>query len=228
MTHPDHYRFANRAEAGRLLASALANYANQAEVIVLALPRGGVPVGFEIARVLNAPLGVCLVRKLGVPGQKELAMGAIASGGIRVLNEDVVERLHISTAAIQAVTLEEQKELERRETLYSSYCDYAISDDVELQSSLDLQGRIIILVDDGIATGSTLKAAIRCLRQRHPRKLVVAVPVAPPLVSHQIKQDVDELVCLLTPSELYAIGAWYDNFDQVSDRQVQDLLQASA
>ncbi|MEB3210400.1 MAG: phosphoribosyltransferase [Leptolyngbyaceae bacterium] len=228
MTHSDHYRFTNRAEAGRLLASALASYANQAEVIVLALPRGGVPVGFEIARVLNAPLGVCLVRKLGVPGHRELAMGAIASGGIRVLNEDVVERLHISSAAIQAVTLEEQKELERRENLYSGCCDYAVSDDLELHSSLDLQDRIIILVDDGIATGSTLKAAISCLRQRNPKKLVVAVPVAPPMVSHRLKQEVDELVCLLTPTDLYAIGTWYDNFEQVTDNEVRELLQTSA
>ena len=226
MTHSPNYRFSNRAEAGRLLASALVAYANRANVIVLALPRGGVPVAFEIARVLNAPLGVCIVRKLGVPGHKELAMGAIATGGIRVLNQDVVERLHISDDAIQSVTLQEQKELERRENLYSSYCDPAVSEELELHSSLDIQNRIVILVDDGIATGSTLRAAIRCIRQRQPQHLVIAVPVAPPLVSHRLKQEVDELVCLLTPDDLYAIGTWYDNFDQVSDNEVKELLQA--
>ncbi len=226
MTQASNYRFSNRSEAGRLLASALVAYANRANVIVLGLPRGGIPVAFEIARVLNAPLGICLVRKLGVPGHEELAMGAIAPGGVRVLNQEVVNQLDISSDAIQAVTLHEQQELNRRESLYSSYCDHAISEDVELHSTLDIQNRVAILVDDGVATGSTLQAAIRCLKQRQPQKLVVAVPVAPPLVCQRLQQDVDEVVCLLKPNDLYAIGTWYENFEQVSDAEVQQLLQA--
>lgn len=228
MSHSSHYRFSNRTEAGRLLASALTAYANRANVIVLALPRGGVPVAFEIARVLHAPLGICVVRKLGVPGHGELAMGAIASGGVRVLNQDVLSKLNISDDAIDRVTQKEKRELERREQLYYQYCNVNVDDDeLSLQASLNVENRIVILVDDGIATGSTLQAAILGLKQQHPQKLIVAAPVAPPMTCQKLRQEADEIVCLITPDDLYAIGAWYDDFEQVTDEEVKNLLSTA-
>ncbi|RMF25328.1 MAG: phosphoribosyltransferase [Cyanobacteria bacterium J083] len=207
-------RFRDRTEAGRLLAKILKpTYANQPNVIVLALPRGGVPIGYEIAKALNVPLDLCLVRKLGVPGHEELAMGAIATGGIMLLNENLVRSLRISPQAIQEVVIKEQKELKRRDQLYRGD-----------RPAPDLTGRTVIIVDDGIATGSTLKAAIAAIKQQKPEKIIVAVPVAPPDVCQELKNEVDEVVCLLTPEWLYSISLWYDDFSPTTDEEVRRLL----
>ncbi len=206
--------FRNRTEAGRLLAERLKpNYANRSDVLVLGLPRGGVPVAFEVAKVLHAPLDICIVRKLGVPGHKELAMGAIATGGIMLLNEALVRSLKISQKAIKQVALEEQQELERRERIYRG--DRPIP---------DLSHRTILLVDDGIATGSTIKAAISTIKQQQPEHIVVAIPVAPPDVCKELTKEVDEVVCLLTPEWLSAISLWYDEFLPTTDAEVRHLL----
>ena len=203
--------FRNRTEAGRLLAERLKpNYANRSDVLVLGLPRGGVPVAFEVAKVLHAPLDICIVRKLGVPGHKELAMGAIATGGIMLLNEALVRSLKISQKAIKQVALEEQQELERRERIYRG--DRPIP---------DLSHRTILLVDDGIATGSTIKAAISTIKQQQPEHIVVAIPVAPPDVCKELTKEVDEVVCLLTPEWLSAISLWYDEFLPTTDAEVR-------
>jgi putative phosphoribosyl transferase len=207
-------RFRNRTEAGQLLAERLQSFANCPDVLVMSLPRGGVPVGFEVAKALNAPLDICIVRKLGVPGHKELAMGAISLGGSRILKPDVVDWLHISESAIAAVTSMEQRELERRDQLYRG-----------TRPPPDIQNRTIILVDDGLATGSTMRAAIGTIRQQAPEYLIVAVPVAPPVVCQELRQEVDEVICLLTPEPFYAIGVWYEDFTQTSDAQVRELLE---
>jgi predicted phosphoribosyltransferase len=205
--------FHDRTDAGRRLAEKLSAYANHHDLVVLALPRGGVPVAFEVARVLNAPLDVFLVRKLGVPGHEELAMGAIASGGIRVLNADVVSVLQISEEALDAVAAEEQRELERREQAYR--------DD---RPPLDVHGRPVILVDDGLATGSTMRAAVAALHQCGPSRIVVAVPVGAPETCHELHQEADEVVCVQTPEPFYAVGLWYEDFSQTTDEEVRDLL----
>ena len=209
-------RFRDRAEAGRLLASKLTEYANRPDVLLLALPRGGVPVGYEVAKVLNVPLDVFLVRKLGVPGHEELAMGAIASGGVIVLNDDVVHALRIPQSLIDRVAQREQQELERREKAYRGD-----------RPQPDVQGKTVILVDDGLATGSTMRAAIRALRQRGPAKIVVAVPAASPDTCAEFRGEVDEIVCALTPEPFYAVGLWYEDFSQTSDQEVSDLLERS-
>lgn len=206
-------RFRDRTEAGRLLAEQLQAYASRPEVLVLALPRGGVPVAFEVARTLNAPLDICLVRKLGVPGYKELAMGAIAPGGVMVLNEDVVRELRISKENIERVAAEELQELERRNRAYR-----------ENRPVPEIQNRTVILVDDGIATGSTVRAAIATLRQQHPERVVVAVPVAPLSTYNQLKAEADELVCLRALEPFRAISLWYDDFSQTTDDEVRSLL----
>jgi putative phosphoribosyl transferase len=206
-------RFPDRTEAGRLLAEQLKAYANRPEVLVLALPRGGVPVGFQVARTLNAPLDICLVRKLGVPGHKELAMGAIAPGGVMVLNEDVVRDLRISKESIERVAAEEQQELQRRNRAYRG--DRPVP---------DIQNRTVILVDDGIATGSTVRAAIATLRQQQPQFLVVAVPVGPLSTCNHLKAEADELVCLRALEPFRAISLWYDDFSQTTDDEVRSLL----
>ncbi|NEP01526.1 MAG: phosphoribosyltransferase [Symploca sp. SIO2E9] len=206
-------RFKNRTQAGQLLAKRLIAYANRSEVVVLALPRGGVPVAFEVAKVLNAPLNICLVRKLGVPGHKELAMGAIAMGGVMVINEEVVKGLGISTETINQVALKEQKELERRARAYRGN-----------RQALKIEGRKLILIDDGIATGSTLRAALATLRQQQPAGIIVAVPVAPPSICNQLKREIEKVVCLRTPHPLYAIGNWYEDFWQTTDQEVRKLL----
>ena len=206
--------FRNRTEAGRLLAKRLkSNYANLPDVLVLGLPRGGVPVAFEVAKVLQSPLDICIVRKLGVPGHKELAMGALATGGIMVLNEALVRSLSISQKALEEVATREQQELERRARVYRG--DRPVP---------DLSHRTIILVDDGIATGSTIKAAISTIKQQQPEHIVVAIPVAPPAVCQELKDEVDEVVCLLTPEWLSAISLWYDDFSPTSDAEVRHLL----
>jgi putative phosphoribosyl transferase len=209
-------RFRDRADAGRLLAAKLRGYANRPDVLMLALPRGGVPVGFEVAQALNAPLDVFLVRKLGVPGHEELAMGAIASGGALVLNNDVVQGLRIPPSVIDQVAVKEMMELERREREYR--------DD---RSQPDVQGKTIILVDDGLATGSTMRAAIRALRERKPARIIVAVPAAAPETCNEFRAEVDEIVCALTPEPFYAVGLWYEDFSQTTDQEVRDLLERS-
>ncbi|HEV8485283.1 MAG TPA: phosphoribosyltransferase [Blastocatellia bacterium] len=209
-------RFTNRAEAGRVLAGRLKAYAHQTDVLVLALPRGGVPVAFEVAEALDAPLDVFLVRKLGTPGHSELAMGAIASGGVRVLNPMVVEYLAIPDRVIDRVTADEQKELERRERAYR--------DDRPPIAAL---GRAIILVDDGLATGATMRAAVAALKQQHPARIVVAVPVAPVSTCEELGQEVDEVVCPLSPQQFDGVGRWYEDFSQTTDDEVRALLEQS-
>jgi len=206
--------FENRAQAGQLLASRLAGYALRPDTAILALPRGGVPVAFEVARRLRANMDVFVVRKLGVPGHSELAMGAVASGGIRVLNYDVLNSLEIPSQTIEAVARRETLELERREQLYRSG-----------RSLLAIEGRIVILVDDGLATGSTMRAAALALRRHGPQKIVVAVPVAPPSVCAELKREVDEVVCGETPEPFHAVGSWYRDFTQVTDNEVRELLE---
>lgn len=206
-------KFADRAEAGRVLAEKLRHYAGRSDVLVLALPRGGVPVGFEVARALDAPLDIFVVRKLGVPGHEEYAMGALAAGGVRVLNGSVIEELHISPSAVDEVIEREERELERRERLYRGERPPAA-----------IQGRTVILVDDGLATGSTMRAAADALRNRKPARLVVAVPVAAASTCEELRAEVDETVCALTPEPFYAVGQWYHDFSQTSDDEVRALL----
>jgi putative phosphoribosyl transferase len=206
--------YRNRIEAGQLLAGKLMRYANQPNVIVLGLPRGGVPVAFEVARALRAPLDVFVVRKLGTPGHRELAMGAIATGGVRVLNEEVVRGLGIPMEMIDAVTAEEKQELKRRELAYrGSY------------SEPEVRGKTVILIDDGIATGSTMRAAVRALNAQHPARFIVAVPTAAGSAYHELRPEVDELVALMTPEPFYGVGAWYEDFSQTSDAEITDLLE---
>lgn len=205
--------FKDREEAGRILANRLTKYADQ-KPIVLGLPRGGVPVAFEVAKALKAPLDVYVVRKLGVPGHEELAMGAIASGDVRVLNKPVVGDLGISEEAIETETRKEQQELKRRELLYRGK-----------RPPLDVSNRTVVLVDDGIATGSTIKAAIAALKKQKAGRIVVAVPVAPASTIDELKTEVDEVVCVSTPEMFFAISVWYDEFPQTSDEEVCELLK---
>ena len=206
-------RFRDRVQAGQLLANALTKYANRDDVIVLGLPRGGVPVAFEVASKLNAPLDVFVVCKLGVPGQRELALGAIATGGVRVLNQEVVDELGISQLTIDAIATEEQKELARRELAYRGH-----------GASPKLRGRIVILVDDGIATGSTMRAAVRAVRRQEPARIVVAVPTAAASACFSLEREADEVIALMKPEEFYAVGQWYENFSQTRDAEVTALL----
>ena len=210
-------RFQDRAQAGQLLARLLAQYADRSDVLVLALPRGGVPVAFEVAQALHAPLDVMLVRKLGLPGQEELAMGAIASGGVRVLNDEVVDELGLSPAVIDRVAAREQAELDRRERLYRGD-----------RPAPALRDQTVILVDDGLATGTTMRAAIAAVRAQGPAHLVVAVPVAASESLAAIRPQVDALVCVIAPEALYAIGLWYHDFSQTSDAEVCALLKRAA
>jgi predicted phosphoribosyltransferase len=209
--------FRDRHDAGRQLATRLTHYADRPDVLVLALPRGGVPVGYEVAAALRAPFDVFLVRKLGVPGQEELAMGAIASGGIRVLNDSVVRLLGLSEADIARVEVEERRELDRREGEYRAG-----------RPPLDVAGKVVILVDDGLATGSSMRAAVRALRRLDPARLVVAVPVGARETCEELESEVDEAVCALEPEPFHAVGVWYENFSQTSDREVRDLLARGA
>lgn len=206
--------FPNRIEAGKLLAKQLTRYANQANVIVLGLPRGGVPVAFEVAKALGASLDVFVVRKLGTPGRPELAMGAIATGGVRVLNEEVVGGLDIPMEMIDVVTKEETQELQRRQLAYRGSC-----------LEPEVCGKTVILVDDGIATGSTIRAAVRALRAQEPARLIVAVPTVATSTYTELLPEVDELVALMTPERFYGVGEWYVDFSQTSDAEVTDLLE---
>jgi putative phosphoribosyl transferase len=210
-------RFRNRSEAGRWLAERLQAYAHRADVMVLALPRGGVPVGFELARALGAPLDVFLVRKLGLPGQEELAMGAIASGGVRVLNDDVVRALAVPPSVIDSVARREEQELKRREQAYRGS-----------QPPPDVRGKVVILVDDGLATGSTMRAAVQAVKQLQPARVVVAVPVAAASTRDEIGDEVDEIVCDIPPEPFLAVGRWYEDFSQTTDDEVRDLLERAA
>ena len=205
--------FRDRREAGRLLAAKLSTYAGKPDVVVLGLPRGGVPVAFEVARALGAPLDVFLVRKLGVPGHEELAMGAVASGGVLVLNDDVIARLGIAPEEIDAVAAKETAELARREQLYRSG-----------RTSPEFGGRTVILVDDGLATGATMRAAITALRQSGPARIIVAVPTAAPDICEEFKKQADEIVCYMTPAPFLAVGRWYEDFGQTTDDEVCALL----
>jgi putative phosphoribosyl transferase len=209
--------FADRADAGRQLAHRLRSYADRDDVIVLGAPRGGIPVAFEVARALRAPLDVFVLRKLGVPGHEELAFGAIASGGTRILDRNTVGALGLSGWDIERVTRVEQKELERRERAYRG-----------ARSPLNVSGLTVILVDDGIATGSSMRAAIRALRQMNPAALILATPVAPAATCDRLRAEVDELICLETPEPFYGVGQFYDDFSQVSDEEVTRFLERAS
>jgi putative phosphoribosyl transferase len=210
-------RFSNRTEAGRALAERLSTCAGRDDLVVLGVPRGGVPVAFEVASALRAPLDVFILRKLGVPGHEELAFGAIASGGVRVVDLETVRMLGISNADMEAVYAREGRELERREHAYRRG-----------RPALAVAGRSVILVDDGIATGSSMRAAIVALRKRKPAFLTVAVPVAPPRTYDELRSEVDDLVCLETPEFFEAVGQFYDDFSQVTDEEVRELLHRAA
>lgn len=209
--------FEDRVDAGRRLAEKLDAYANRSDVIVLGVPRGGVPVAYEVAAALHAPMDIFLSRKLGVPAQEELAFGAVASGGVRVLDRDLIESVGISNQEIEEITRRVRGELERRERLYRG-----------ARPPLDVEGKIAILIDDGIATGSSMRAAIHALRQHKPAQIVVAIPVAPFSTCRKLRSEVDELVCVDMPESFYAIGQFYADFSQVSDEEVTNLLHRAA
>src|SRR5271165_102518 len=211
------YMFRDRRDAGIRLAAQLSEYPGDPNVIVLGLPRGGVPVAYEVARALQAPLDVFVVRKLGVPGHRELAMGAIASGGVRVLNQEVVDMLHISGTVIDLVAQAEQQELERQERAYRGDRPFP-----------QLAGRTLIVVDDGLATGSTMRAAVRALRPAKPGQIVVAAPVAARETVRSLRREADDIVCCQMPEEFYAVSAWYEEFEQTTDEEVRWLLDAAA
>jgi putative phosphoribosyl transferase len=206
-------RFHNRNDAGRVLAGKLMEYANRPDVLVVALPRGGVPVGYEVSRALNVPLDVMIVRKLGVPGNEELAMGAIASGGVRVLNRSVIESLHIPPDSIELVEKRETLELMRREAAYRGN-----------REPLPVAGRTVILVDDGIATGSTIRVAVSALREQQAASIIVAVPAAPPTARWKMERIVDDFVAVIMPGDFYAVGQWYEDFHQLDDDTIHELL----
>jgi putative phosphoribosyl transferase len=206
--------FHDRVQAGQLLGRALdERLRDRSNLIVLALPRGGAPVGYEVARALGVPLDVFVVRKLGVPGHEELAMGAIASGGVRVINDDVLRHLPVAKSAIEAVSAREQVELERRERIYRGS-----------KPPLDVSGRTVVVVDDGLATGSTMRAAVRALRQMHAETIIVAVPVAAREACEVLRPEADDIVCLRMPEPFEAVGLWYADFTQTTDEEVHALL----
>jgi predicted phosphoribosyltransferase len=210
-------RFRNRRVAGQKLGEKLAAYRDREDAIVLGLARGGLPVAFEVAKSLGVPMDVFLVRKLGVPGREELAMGAIASGGIRVVNDDVVRSLGVSDEDIEEVAEREQKELQRREEAYRGD-----------RPSPRLEGRTVILVDDGMATGASMKSAVEAVKEAGPKAVVVAIPTAAPQTVEAISEHVDDVVCLITPQPFMAVGTWYDDFSQTTDEEVKDYLDRAA
>lgn len=206
--------FKNRREAGKILAQDLSTYAGRSDVIVFALPRGGVPVAYEVALTLNAPLDIFLVRKLGLPGHEELAIGAIASGGIRVLNEDILRAINIPEEMINIIARQELQELQRRERNYRGD-----------RPPLDARDKTVILVDDGLATGASMRAAVTGVRSQNPARIIVAVPVAPPESCNALEFEVDEIVCPMTPEPFLGVGRWYEDFSQITDEQVRALLE---
>ena len=206
--------FKDRRDAGRKLAQKLTAYAGQLDLLTLALPRGGVPVAYEVARALNAPLDVFLVRKLGLPGQEELAIGAIATGGVRVLNRDIIRTLSIPDEVINFVARRELQELQRRERLYRGD-----------RPPPEVRDRTIILIDDGLATGASMRAAVVSLRARHPARILVAVPIAAETVCEAFRTEVDEIICAVTPEPFYGVGRWYEDFSQITDQEVRILLE---
>jgi predicted phosphoribosyltransferase len=210
-------RFKNRTEAGQLLAARLLDYAGAPGLLVLALPRGGVPVAYEVANALHAPLDVFLVRKLGVPGHDEYAMGAIASGGVRILNPEAIQHLGIPEPVIEKVVAKEKTELERRERAYRG-----------TRPAPDPRDRVVIIVDDGLATGSSMRAAVAALRQKQPTRIVVAVPVAPPSAVQDLQREADAVECVIMPEDFYAVGQWYVDFEQTSDEEVHAYLRRAA
>lgn len=205
--------FNDRTDAGKRLAAKLSEYANREDVLILALPRGGVPVAFEVAKELNVKMDVFIVRKLGVPGNEELAMGAIASGNISVLNEDVVRSFGIPQKVIDEVATKERKELERREHMYRGN-----------HPAPKISGSTVILIDDGLATGATMRAAVAAVKTKNPAKVIVAVPVAAPDTCSFFGNEVDEVICVATPEPFYGVGAWYEDFSQTTDKEVIELL----
>jgi putative phosphoribosyl transferase len=209
--------FRDRIEAGQVLAQRLKGVIRDSNPIVLALPRGGVPVGFEVAKALYSDLDIFLVRKLGVPGHEELAIGAIASGGIRVLNQTLIRELGLTSLVIDSITARERREIERRERLYREH-----------RPPLAVGDRTVILVDDGLATGATMLAAARALRIQRPKRIIVAVPVASREVCEEFRRHVDETVCAETPEPFYSVGSWYEDFSQTSDAEVRELLERAA
>lgn len=211
------YLFRDRREAGRALGAELGAFSGRDDVVVLGLPRGGVPVAFEVAAMLGAPLDVFLVRKLGAPGQEELAMGAIASGGVRILNSSVIQSLQISSEEIERAVRREERELRRRELSYRGE-----------RPSLDLHGRIAVLVDDGLATGSSMRAAIEAVRRFGPAQVIVAVPVAPESTAREMLSIADDVVCVATPEPFFSVGRFYEEFDQTTDDEVRELLRRTA
>lgn len=210
------HRFSDRHQAGNVLARSLEQFAGRKDVVVLGLPRGGVPVAFEVARALHAPLDVCVVRKLGLPMHSELATGAIASGGVRVLNEDVIAGYRPSEEAIDAVTRAEEVELARRESAYRG-----------TRPAIPMEGRVVIIVDDGLATGATMRAAVLATRRLKPSRIVVAVPVGAPETCQALRAIADDVVCVLMPEYFEAVGLWYEDFGQTTDDEVRQLLAAS-
>jgi putative phosphoribosyl transferase len=206
--------FRDRRDAGKKLARKLFAYAARPDVTILALPRGGVPVGYEVARALNAPLDIFIVRKLGMPGREELAIGAIASGGIRILNKDIIRMLSIPDEVINFVVKRELQELQRREDLYRGG-----------RTAPEARDRTVILIDDGLATGASMRAAVAGLRAQHPARIVVAVPAAAPETCDAFQSEVDEIICASTPEPFYGVGHWYEDFSQTTDEEVRNLLQ---
>lgn len=206
--------FKDRRDAGRKLAQKLSKYAGQPDILVFALPRGGVPVAYEVALALSAPLDVCIVRKLGLPGREELAMGAVASGGVRVLNGDIIRMLSIPDEVINFVAKRELQELQRREKLYRGN-----------RPTAEVRDRTLLLIDDGLATGASMRAAIDGLRAQHPARIVVAVPAAAPEVCEAFRPEVDEIVCMITPEPFQGVGRWYGDFSPVTDEEVRVLLE---
>jgi putative phosphoribosyl transferase len=209
--------FNDRTDAGKRLAERLSTYANREDVLILALPRGGVPVAFEIAKELNVRMDVFIVRKLGVPGNEELAMGAIASGNIRALNEDVIKSFHINQKLIDEVTANEIRDLERRERIYRGN-----------RPAPKIRGSTVILIDDGLATGATMRAAVAAVKSKNPAEVIVAVPVAAPDTCSAFGYEVDEIICVATPEPFYGVGAWYEDFSQTTDKEVVELLDRAA
>ena len=207
-------RFKDRREAGRYLAQKLSGYADRTDVLVLGLPRGGVPVAYEVTLALNAPLDIFLVRKLGLPGREELAMGAIASGGVRVLNEDIIRVLNIPQEVINMVAHQELKELQRREKRYRGD-----------RPALEVRDRQVILIDDGLATGASMRAAVVGMRAQHPARIIIAVPAAAPELCDAFQFEVDEMVCAMTPEPFYGLSRWYEDFSQTTDEEVRLLLK---